>query len=1591
MPPPDTPLTPVTLTNEQVLATLLDATGDLDTAEVLQQRLPSWLLQAPHEELSALAQAVRELRASHEQVEAGLSRLQSLKAYCIFELTHALRLRWPVAFEVENDHLALMGAHPGKRTLLDAAMQNFTEAQADADGLPKGSEIQLKNQPQGVAGLTPSAFAGFCRDLDLGRRYQAHFTQVFGLQRRAGQMEVTSALGQDIVRLKKRLLAFDMHLALLKGDITREGYRMLQRLVEADGVADAKTLHYEGRPLRMQGLGLQGTCIWGVVVFSQRPVEEHPDEWCLVYMPGEPYRPLFEYPDFSTFELYLTLKLGLRSYQAPFSRYLDEDGKPGFFKTFARTRSLGKVEARPITRSLFDFLLYSHVGKLQIDAQVLAVPTADVDAEASRERWLGYLDTGMTIAGLAGFFLPVVGELMMGVAVGQLLAGTFEGVEDWSAGDRHDALAHMLDVAQNVALMAATASAAKGLGTVVSRTLARHPEFFGRFAAVLDRSGWPKLWKQSLQAYEQPEAAKGQAQVDFSGLYRVQDRTFLQIEDKHYAVALDPESQTWRIQHPSRKDAFRPEPLPSGTGGWLRPGEPVEQWRNPAYVLKRMTPVLSGIDDSRLDMIRKLTDTPLHELHRLFLDSAPMPQRLQDMAKRFKLDSKLRGFIADMEQGDVRSVRHVQEQLHALPLLKGWPHGRYIEVLDGQANVVATYPSSAVSDHDLCVHVTEDQLADGQLLQVITEGLYPQEVQTLTGVPASGGERAVHLAKTLGAEIKAERRPLFDWMYGQYDQGRSSEVGAARGRFPDLPARYAQRLTDLASSVERLHVRAVGRLPMNLAQKMRQARDAIRMDRALAGFHLPELANADTERLGIRLLPRLDGWQADWRLELREAFRHGPLLADIGDPGAAPAQAGMIVRSPGGYRVFNGEGQALGQVASGPESLYVAVLKGMPEPLRRATGFAEAQPEAAGRLRNRLLNAALDDRADAERALFTDQPLPVRKRMACVQHDGPVGSSNHSAALVRKVKRLYPSFSDAQASTLLLGLGPDPLGRARAVRQLQQALKELTESLEDWSEDQQALNAIGTPLREARQSRQLAAGMIEDAWRQLTRTSDGQCSLRLDGMRIGQLPHLPASVSFDHVKQLSLKNMELNDDSVYFLKAFRQVQSLDLDGNRLTRLPEAVSHMPALTRLSLSDNRVQLTEQTLAKLSGLRTLHALNLSGNALGATPDVGKMFDLRLLALRNTRATELPKGLSRLPNLDRVDLRDNDIRQLPDWLFQTPRRMSETVNLRHNPLEDPSRIRLLEYRDRVGVGMGFIEDDISRLNEQQARALWFTDRAGQSFERRNSVWTAFKDDPRADGLFRLLSEVGNTADSEYVHRDMARRVWRVLEAAEADATLCEQILDLAANPIHCTDSAALNFSHLEVAVEVHQITDRQADAETRAADLLKLGRRLFRLEQVDKLAQAHIDSHPRADPLEVGLAYRTGLADDLDLPGQPRHMRFEFLSGVTRKDLEAALIKVKHVELSTGFAAFLAQQPFWCDVMKQHHPRQFETAQAIYPPRLQALFEKADTLTTADYLEQVEAISFERQSAETNLMKRLTDDVIKRIELGVCALSDF
>lgn len=1653
--PAETPVTPPT--PQEVLTTLLEATGDLDTAETLQKALPTWLLNASAKTLGALDKTARDLQASRSKVETDLSKLRPLKVFCSIALNAALVEQWEdIEFDVELDSLELPGTDCGcgpeektggnptlvalgqaadtttqtgagaaktgivslekatgpamsapatapvatpksniplaTQSLLNAAMQNFTANEEKADGFPQGSVVKIASGAEEIDDLTPHVFARLCRKLDLGKQYQTHFEQVVGLRDDKGKTVINSGISQNIAAMKKLLLQLDVQLARARSDISPSRSELLQRLIDANGVAGPTTLHVHNLPLIMQGIEIHGACIWGVVVFSVNSIETHANEWCLVYMPGEPKRPLYEYPSFNAFKEYLTLKLNVKSYKDYFAHCLDEDNKVDFYKTFASKRNLGTIRQLPISVPLFAFMVQSHVGKLQIDARSLVVPTADVDQEQRQKRLLNYIEVGVTVASLAGFFVPGLGQLMMGVAIGQLLGEIYEGVEDWRHGDRQEALHHLLSVVESVAMMAAMAAGQKAVTALVKQTVRAHPEFFGQFTSILNSAGQPRLWKPQLGAYAQSLPADAIGAANTSGFYQAQGKSFGRIGHLVYGGVRIPGTKIWRLEHPTRKTAYSPPLEQHIDGGWRHPGESARGWAGSAYALKRIDPSLADMEELRLDMARRLTQTSHRTLFHSFDENEALSPRLRDMIERFGIENRLNAFIEQMEQGEAQSSRYVQEQLLALPKLKNWPTDHYIKVVGSDAQTLATYPTTLVEDKSLSITVSQKELDEGHLLDTVINRLDQKDVDALLEGRYANGESA-QLAKKIGTSVKADRQPFFEQLYRVYDHSDAEEVVKLRKAHPELPSRVAQALLDQAPSVERASLRSTGRVPLALAQKSREAVGILRLDRALSGLYLTTLNSVDSEKLAIQLLARLDGWGADWRLQLHQGALKGTLLASVGKPTALAANTFKLVKLKTGYEAFNGDSISLGRVPAGPEALYEGILKTLPPAKQRKLGFDEPQFDDGARMRGKLLDVALDERARDAGLDATGQYTPEVAEPACVQADPPMLSSKHSKSLLYKVRRLFPLFTEVQADEFLNTVGNDAMAREKHVRKLRHDLERLGETLEFWRESDPT-SSVAVVGRELAKNRQTVANQIEDSFRRRILLPDARgrpvCGLKLDGMRVADLPVLPADINFDHIKLMSMKNMQLDDTVGSFLGSFPQIESLELDNNQLSELPPVITRLSKLERLCVPDNQIKLTEASLKELADLRSLQTLNLNGNPLGATPDVKKMLDLRYLSLRSTGLTELPVGLSRLPNLDRVDLRNNVIKDLPAWLFEMPKRFTETLNLRHNELLKASADLLKAYRDRIGIGMGYLEDDLARLDEQKARSIWFPEEAGEQWSKREPLWSALKEDKSAEGLFHLLAELGNTAESNKVREDMTQRVWRVLSAAEAKTALREQLLDLAANPINCTDSAASNFSHLEVAVEVDSVVAQAADAKAPTATLLKLGRGLFRLEQLEQIARDHVSRNLSVDPLEVSLAFRTGLADHYDLPGQPRHMRYASLSGVKASDLEAAKTRVDAAEMSSKWMDFIVRQPFWCDYVRRAQSAKFTDIDEIHGEKIQALFDKADILTSAEYLRQLDTVMVAKDRAEMAAFKAFTSEALKAIDQGVCSVPD-
>ena len=126
------------------------------------------------------------------------------------------------------------------------------------------------------------------------------------------------------------------------------------------------------------------------------------------------------------------------------------------------------------------------------------MPTGDEDAKSRWNRLISYLEVGWNVFNFAVMLVPGVGEVMLGVMVGQLLAEFAEGIEDWSHGDKEEACAHINSVILNfaqLALMSAGHVLPKGAVAI------KPSPFIDNLKAVSLADGRVKMWNPDLVPY----------------------------------------------------------------------------------------------------------------------------------------------------------------------------------------------------------------------------------------------------------------------------------------------------------------------------------------------------------------------------------------------------------------------------------------------------------------------------------------------------------------------------------------------------------------------------------------------------------------------------------------------------------------------------------------------------------------------------------------------------------------------------------------------------------------------------------------------------------------------------------------------------------------------------------------------------------------------------------------------------------------------------------------------------------------------------------------------------------------------------------
>ncbi|WP_110972635.1 NEL-type E3 ubiquitin ligase domain-containing protein [Pseudomonas huaxiensis] len=818
------------------------------------------------------------------------------------------------------------------------------------------------------------------------------------------------------------------------------------------------------------------------------------------------------------------------------------------------------------------------------------------------------------------------------------------------------------------------------------------------------------------------------------------------------------------------------------------------------------------------------------------------------------------------------------------------------------------------------------------------------------------------------AEEASLRASLFDHIVTRPSSTLDSRESLLRRDFPGLPVQHIQVLIDEAGREALLSMDDHARVPLAMAERARQALSEVRISRALEGFCLHNTCSDLSVRLAFGLLRHLSGWPEGLSFELREGGVSGRTIERL-LPLSDTREVRVLLRMGAQFEVLDEQDYAASQGRLG--SLFEAIVEGLGPDHAQALGLETT--DAGERLRQLLLNRAITERQRLPMLLgITPRPglfNPLQRTIDgrpgyLLSGRGAVGRTS----LTSMVRSLFPGFDNYEVDAFLEQIGGAQGDAMSELLRYQRSLHCLEENLYRWQMQATVQQASG---------RRRVIEEIRRCWSRQTAPMFGHDGavlgyrLNLGYVATGDLPELSAEIDFSHVVELTLPDAQQSQRLSGFLQRFTRLRWLDLSGNALTDIPQAIGNMRDLRQLVLESNLIRISSMGQQILSSLGNLETLSLDHNPLTVPPDLSQLPRLQRLGLRQTRLRSLPPGLLTRPFLEMADLRGNELETLPQAFFESPAQVRNALLLQGNAFSPEIRSRLWDTTGEMPV-----------LGES-LRQRWLEDSQGEVLQERSARWDRLLAEPNSSDFFALLGRLLNTAEYRLAGADLRIRVWRMLNGCVESTELRQNLFDLASGPTTCADSVESNFSVLEVRYLLHQARS-QATWGMPQGGLLRFCRRLFRLDRLEQhVRQVIAERYAQGrgvDEVEVSLAYRTGLARELELPGQPNHMDFSQIAGVTPQDLREAVTIVRTDEQGEALARFIAGRDYWLEHLREQHQRAFTELEDRFWQRLDQLSGQEGSLPEGEYIARMNSLGAARTTALQTLALRLTEEALQQ-----------
>ncbi|WP_300730411.1 NEL-type E3 ubiquitin ligase domain-containing protein [Pseudomonas sp.] len=1555
-----------------------------------------------------------------------------------------VRWLWPAPWVPASFELNLVTSTT-RSSLLEAALQNFEAT--EEQGFDAGSCIYqvLDDEEVIQPGVTPQGFARICRQLNLGEQYQSHLSSVFepdSVQAPEAQGFSQTEQVSALFSVSKRYdFLCSVHMDFMQRYIRPDSYLFLKSLFDASGALIAKP------DLTHSTLKIMEFELPGVVVFWPQGLPAGDVQRCIVYLPHSPEQSLHEFATFDLFKhtlrewlkspLWVTYFLNLSPlrYRAEFKRRIDGRNVTWDSLLLVRSPVITEPALFAVTQAVaqaadpFRVAWALQLARLKDDARLLVVPTADEDSKSRQARQATYLNTGLSLMTLALGFVPVLGEVLLAASVVELGVDVYNGIKAWQHNDRVAALGYLFDVAESAALAGATAGAVKAL---------KAQPVVDALEPVKLANGQARLWKPDLMAYQHPRTRVAGLKPDAQGIYSVDTRQYLLLDDAVYSLKMAPGAREGVIEHPSDPQAYTPVVQHNGQGTWVHEADMPGQWSR-LRLFKRLGYQVQGIDDTVAEAILALTDTREPMLRTLYRDNLGVPPLLANTLSRVRASEYLTGFIARMTQASGHVAEDAQLQLQLLPQLPGWPPHKVVRLLSNQGALIKEYGQN-LSTPGGRVQVTQAQVDRGDLLSTLLECLSTEQIEGMLGsVGSDSAQRVQALKQLLGSFARDHVLPTIERLTLDLAPKTALQLNLER-QFPSLPPGVTAELAAHMTPPELERFSDDQRLPLRVLEEARSYVQVVRLNRALEGLFFSELSSADSQRLAFHTLPSLSGWPSNVRFVLLDKAT-GLELDSIGAQ-TAPLRREVFKRADG-YEYYVTSRQ---QTLTSPGVL--ACVHEALTPLERDDLGLGSEGSLAV-LSQRVAASAAQQRAHSAQQLGLHTIKPWFKspmRLA----DGRLGytlggrSSHHvdvrqTVLLKDRVAELYPQLTEAQIGQFLLRLRVEPGPAVQALAQLKSELKTLRVQLAAWvRSDVWTQPPRGARVLLSEQAKRGISLTLIRAWRRQSRSVQGAehtgYELDLNAWPVDGLPVLTAN--FSHITALKMANAQSAVIPSHFLMLFKQLRTLSLRSMQLRQLPAELSSMTHLLELDLQDNRIILDAPSLSTLAGLTRLESLNLNGSPLAQRVQVGRMTRLKHLYLRYTGATGWPEGVEALSNLETLDLRDNQIRTLPAGLLTEERaRLNRVTHLHDNPLTATAIRQLEVYRRDHGIDLG-----IRPQREHTSRGRGIHNWAPEPTDVQRKLWRSLYEAHNSVDFFRVLEDMSVSPQFAQTRDNLTQRVWDLMQALHDNTELRRRLFAVASHERACVDGIAMIFSDMELSHKVY-VAEKSAATE---AQLLKLARGMFRMDRLDQYVQGLVDAKiaqimaeqagyveelqrmvdlagleveavagmeaveqqgvayrlgsPRAlrlaqllsplalqsrinqvEPLEVQMYFHVQLADDLELPARPSSMHYSHIIEVTQTQLEAAKAFALENDDTPAMMASIEKQGFWEAFLEKKYPMDFSRVVLSPEQRMDELYTRREGLSSADFLTQSQQISQRRDQSRAELITRLTREEVQ------------